>query len=138
MTYLLIKSLHVCMIIVWIAGMVLQSLALHLARTSFAQESQSLQLLRRWDRFVTSPAMLVAWVTGLVLANQGGWFGNRWLFLKLAIVVTLSAMHGVLAGRLRAQLEARSSRPPPPLRLLLPALFVMTLGIVLLVVAKPF
>lgn len=147
MSYLLIKSLHVCAIILWIAGMVLQSLALQLRRahlpadlgdTSSATELRSLQLLQRWDRHATAPAMLLAWITGLFLATQGGWFGNRWLFLKLAIVVMLSATHGVLAGRLRAQMESRSTRSPPSLKLLLPSLFVMTAGIVLLVIVKPF
>lgn len=140
MTYLLIKALHVCAIIVWIAGMVLQSLALQLTRAVSTpnSESRALQLVREWDRFATTPALLLAWITGLTLATQGGWFGNRWLFLKLAFVVVLSGMHGVLAGRLRAHIEARSTRPPPSLRLLLPALFVMVAGIVLLVLTKPF
>lgn len=140
MSYLPIKALHVCAIIVWTAGMVLQSFALQLAGTAPASnsESQALQLLRSWDRFATTPALLLAWITGLTLATQGGWFGHRWLFLKLAFVVVLSGMHGVLAGRLRAHMESRSTRSPPPLRLLLPALFVIVAGIVLLVIAKPF
>lgn len=138
MIYLLVKSLHVCAIIVWIAGMVLESLALQVKHASAATETHTLQLLRRWDRAVTAPAMLLAWLAGLFLATQGGWFGHRWLFVKLALVIVLSALHGMLAGRLRAQLESRPTRRPPPLKLVLPGLFIMTAGIVLLVIAKPF
>lgn len=131
MSYLLIKALHVCAIFIWIAGMVLLCSALSLER-------RVLERLRRWDRRVTAPAMLLAWITGLFLANQGHWFGNRWLTIKLAFVIALAALHGLLAGRLRRRLEVEASNSPPPSNLTLAGLFGLMAGIVLLVVVKPF
>jgi uncharacterized membrane protein len=133
MSYLLIKSLHICAIILWIAGMVLQAATLQLS-----VEQRLLASLRRWDRRVTAPAMLVAWVTGLFLATQGGWFGNRWLMLKLSFVVILAALHGILAGRLRRRVESGVSNNPPRLNVTLAGLFGLTASIVVLVVVKPF
>jgi uncharacterized membrane protein len=82
--------------------------------------------------------MLVAWVTGLFLATQGGWFGNRWLMLKLSFVVILAALHGILAGRLRRRVESGVSNNPPRLNVTLAGLFGLTASIVVLVVVKPF
>jgi protoporphyrinogen IX oxidase len=133
MSYLWIKALHVGAIILWIAGMVLQCTAQPLSL-----EPRLLEALRQWDRRVSAPAMLVAWITGLFLANQGHWLGNRWLTIKLACVIALAALHGLLAGRLRRRLESGTSNSPPPSNLTLAGLFGLTAGIVLLVVVKPF
>lgn len=133
MSYLLIKALHVCAIMIWIAGMVFQSATLQLS-----MEQRLLERARQWDRRVTAPAMLVAWITGLFLANQGHWFGNGWLTIKLIFVISLAALHGLLAGKLRRRLEAQASNSPPPSTLTLAGLFGLMAGIVLLVVVKPF
>ncbi|MFC4314355.1 CopD family protein [Steroidobacter flavus] len=133
MSYLLIKSLHICAIILWIAGMVLQA-----ATLQFSVERRLLESLRRWDRRVTAPAMLVAWITGLFLANLGDWFGNGWLMIKLTFVICLAALHGLLAGRLRRRLESGVANNPPLLSVTLAGLFGLTASIVVLVVVKPF
>jgi len=133
MSYLLIKSLHVCAIILWIGGMVLQSLTLQLR-----VELHLLQKLRQWDRRVTTSAMLFAWITGLFLSSQGGWFGNRWLTVKLGFVVGLAGLHGMLAGQLRRRTESRVSNEPRRSHLALMGLLGLMAGIVLLVLVKPF
>jgi uncharacterized membrane protein len=74
----------------------------------------------------------------LFLANQGGWFGNRWLSIKLACVIVLAALHGLLAGRLRMRIEEQASNSPPPANLTLAGLFGLMATIVLLVIVKPF
>ena len=132
MSYLLIKALHVCAIIIWIAGMLFQSVALQLS-----MEPRLLERVRQWDRRVTAPAMLAAWIAGLLLAQQGHWFGNRWLTIKLACVIALAALHGLLAGRIRRRLELGTSNSPPS-NLTLAGLFGLMAAIVLLVVVKPF
>lgn len=103
MMYLLIKSLHVCSVIFWIGGMLLQSLLLLAARSLpgpiLPLELTRLRMLHQWDRTITIPAMMMTWMTGLFIATQGNWFGNHWLTLKLVIVIVLSAVHGMLAGQ---------------------------------------
>lgn len=91
MTYLLLKAGHVAAAMVWIGGMLAAALA----------------PVPRWDRLVTTPAMLLAFAFGLGLAMAGGWFPQAWLIAKLVVVLALAALHGVLAGRLRRGL------PPP-------------------------
>ncbi len=85
MTYLLLKAGHVAAVLVWIGGMLVAALA----------------PVPRWDRLVTTPAMLLAFAFGLAVAMTGGWFPQAWLIGKLAVVLALAALHGVLSGRQR-------------------------------------
>lgn len=100
MLYLLTKSLHILAVIIWISGMV--ALALGLLKPA----REPLQLLNRWDKWVTSPAMLLVWVLGLIMAYWGGWFGATWLWVKLAAVFLLSGAHGMLSGQIRRALNS--------------------------------
>lgn len=59
------------------------------------------QRIRRWDQAVTTPAMLLVWSFGLVVALSGGWLADGWLQAKLVLVVLLSALHGMQSGQLR-------------------------------------
>jgi protoporphyrinogen IX oxidase len=142
MIYLLVKSLHIGAVIFWIGGMLLQALLLQAAHSfpgpTLPLELSRLRLLYRWDRLLTAPAMLLAWMTGLFIASQGGWLGSPWLSAKLALVVALSALHGVLAGRLRRHLQAPVPSSWFPVAYVLPGLFAVTLTIVFLVTSKPF
>jgi uncharacterized membrane protein len=113
MTYLLLKAGHVAAVLVWIGGMLAAALA----------------PVPRWDRLVTTPAMLLAFAFGLALATTGGWFPQAWLIGKLAVVLALAALHGVLSGRLR-----RGLAPP---RYAAPLIVVAAAVIALLAVVKP-
>ncbi len=141
MMYLLLKAVHVAAVIAWIGGLLLQSLALKTATGSaatLAGYAQFLEGVRRWDSRVTSPAMGLAWLLGIVMALQAGWFATGWLNVKLAIVVGLSALHGMQAGQLSrlaaspAASSAGSAGRMPPL------ILAAALGIAVLVIVKPF
>jgi protoporphyrinogen IX oxidase len=142
MNYMLVKSLHIGAVIFWIGGMLLQALLLLAARSfpgpTLPLELSRMRMLVRWDRLFTVPAMLLAWISGLFIATQGGWLGSPWLSVKLAFVVALSALHGMLAGRLRRHLQAAETNSWSYLAYVLPGLFAMTLAIVFLVTTKPF
>ena len=142
MTYLLFKSLHIVAVITWMGGMVLMSVvSLWLAKLPQPRadrEAAVVAVVRRWDSRVTSPAMGLAWLLGIVVAIQGEWYSDPWLHAKLVFVVALSALHGNLAAALR-RLENDATREPAGYmrhagRLTLFAVLV----IVLLVVVKPF
>lgn len=93
--------------------------------------------LRWWDARVTLPAMVAAWVFGLWVAVSGSWFASAWLLAKLALVVVISSLHGVLAGRLRRfNPEALPGSTHPPL-VLAGAMVLSLLGIVVLAIVKP-
>ena len=98
MIYPIIKALHLVLVFLFVGGLLAG--ALQLANTSPAPAG-TFQNPLQWHRRVTTAAMFGAWTFGLVLAEIGHWFPAPWLIIKLALVLALSALHGVLTGRLR-------------------------------------
>ncbi len=136
--YLWIKSFHMVAVIVWIGGMLVVAVQLAAWRSVALPLNQAIDAARHWDARVTTPAMLLTWILGLALAVSGGWFPSRWLFVKLALVLLLSGVHGMLAGSLR-RLALGSDVPFPGFARDAPVAIVMAVAlIVVLVVIKPF
>lgn len=142
--FLWIKALHIAAIVTWVSGLLLLALLTRVLATapapSLPQERRLMAAVGRWDRAVTSPAMVLAWVLGISLAVHGGWFTSAWLAAKLVLVMTLSALHGVLAGRLRRMRGGSSSGQPTSLVLRYASGITLlgTAAIAYLVVVKPF
>lgn len=141
MAYLLIKSLHLALVLFWVAGMVVQEFVLaaadKLPGPALPQELARLRLLRKWERLLTTPAMVGALASGVYLATSAGWFGSGWLSMKLGLVLVLAAVHGMQAGRLR-RLEAAGDVTEAGRARLTPVVLVAPVLIILLVVMKPF
>ncbi len=142
MIFLWIKALHVAAVVAWIGGLlVLSSVVAPLANAPVPHLPQERRLMiaaGRWDRTITTPAMVLAWVLGLGMALHAGWFSSTWLVAKLIVVVALSALHGVMAGTLRRMSGEHLRRPPASLRFAGAFTIVATITIAVLVVVKPF
>ncbi len=139
--YLAAKALHVAAVVAWLAGMLLVAVLLAALRAlpaaHFPADRALLLAARRWDRRVTTPAMAIAWGLGLWLAWQGHWMGAGWLSAKLALVVALSAVHGMLSGSLRRTVEVDAPLRAGWTRWAAPGILVLVALIVALVVGKP-
>jgi putative membrane protein len=85
-----------------------------------------------------NPAMIAAWILGLVLVWQGGFMASGWLYAKLALVLALSGVHGILAKRLKEFSADANTRPARYYRVLNEAPTLLMIAIVVLVVVKPF
>ncbi len=130
MIYTLIKAAHLVSLFVWISGMVAVALSLRHPVLSFLKQ------LKTYDRIITSPAMVAAWVFGILLAVQGGWFAQSWLAMKIPLVLILSGLHGVLAGKLRRSVVGTTD-PEPVGHLLLPLGLVLVTLIISVATFKP-
>ncbi|MFJ1213156.1 CopD family protein [Burkholderia pyrrocinia] len=95
MIYLLLKAAHVAAVVTFVGGLLMLSVGVRIANLAVHRA------VRRWDRSVTAPALALVWITGIAIALSGHWFGAGWLSAKLAVVIALSALHGMLAGTLR-------------------------------------
>jgi putative membrane protein len=82
--------------------------------------------------------MIVTWLLGLYLAWEGGWFRSGWLHGKLALVLVLSGIHGIYVRRLKEFAADRNTRPARYYRILNEVPTVLMIGIVVLVIVKPF
>lgn len=139
MDYVWLKALHVAAVLVWTGGLLAQSLTVAGAAGA-AELGPGARVLiariRAWDRRVTSPALLIVWGLGLALAASGGWFVAGWLWVKLALVLFLSGLHGVQAGMLRRL--ASGAEVPTGMRWTPTASAASLAAIALLVVSKAF
>lgn len=136
-----VKAVHVMAIIAWMAGMLYlpRLFVYHCEAKAGSELSETLKVMeRRLLRVIMNPAMVLAWVLGLWLAWQAGWFKAPWFHAKLALVLVLSGLHGHLSAAARAFAEDRNVRSQRYWRIMneIPALLMV--GIVILVIVKPF
>lgn len=129
-----LKALHVGAALAFTGGVLTVSVFLAAVPVSDTGARSIARGIRRWDQAVTTPAMLLVWAIGLMLAMTGHWFAAGWLQAKLAFVLVLSGLHGVQSGHLRRLVGGAAIRP----RQSAPFVIGCAIAIALLAVAKPF
>jgi putative membrane protein len=139
--YLWLKALHVMAIIAWMAGLLYlpRLFVYHASVPAGSDQAGTFEIMEsRLLRVIMNPAMIVVWVTGLTLAIWGGWFKSGWLHGKLVLVIGLSAAHMYFARQRRLLAEGRDEKSAGFYRALNEAPTILMIGIVILVIVKPF
>ena len=139
--YLWIKAVHVIAVIAWMAGMLyLPRLFVYHADTPVGSaQSETFKIMEgRLLNYITTPAMVVTWVLGLWLAWRSGFWTAPWLHAKFTLVLVLSGLHGYLSAATRRFREDRNTKPARHWRIINEVPTVLMIGIVILVVVKPF
>jgi putative membrane protein len=139
--YLWIKAAHIIAVISWMAGMLYlpRLFIYHTSAEPGSIQSETFKVMeQRLLRVIINPAMMVTWVLGLWLAWKGFVFSGGWLHAKIALVVVLSGVHGYLSGAVRKFAEDRNDKSARHWRLVNEAPTVLMIGIVILVIVKPF
>ena len=141
LTYAWIKAAHVIFVIFWIAGLFLlpRYYIYHQEAPAGSDEE------RKWiDReaklrnIIITPAMILVWTFGLILASIIGAWSQGWFHLKFLLVLLLSGYHGYMVGY--GKKLARGERPASgkALRIMNEIPGVAAVIIVILVIVKPF
>jgi protoporphyrinogen IX oxidase len=136
-----LKSLHVIAVIAWFAGLFYlpRLFVYHAAAKPGSELSETLKVMeRRLLRYIMNPAMIVVWVTGPWLAWWEGVYMDAWLQAKFVLVVLLSGFHHALAKWRKAFAEDRNTHPQKFYRIANEVPTVLLIGIVILVIIKPF
>ena len=136
-----IKALHVIAVIAWMAGMLYlpRLFVYHSVAEAGSKQSETFKLMEhRLLKAIINPAMTVTWLAGLYLAWAGHWFSAGWLHGKLLLVIVLSGMHGFLARCVKDFAADRNTRSQKFYRTINEVPTVLMIGIVILVVVKPF
>jgi putative membrane protein len=139
--YLWLKAFHVIAVIAWMAGMLYlpRLFVYHCETPAGSPQSETFKVMeRRLYRAIINPAMIATWVLGLWLAFDAGFFKSGWLHAKLALVLLLSGIHGFLGARVRDFAEDRNTRSARFYRIINEVPAVLMIGIVILVIVKPF
>jgi putative membrane protein len=141
MGYLWIKAFHVIAVIAWMAGMLYlpRLFVYHCDAPKGSIQSDTFKIMeRRLLKAIINPAMIVTWVLGLILVWQGGWYASGWLHAKVLLVLILSGVHGFLSRLVKDFAADRNTRPAKFYRLINEVPTVLMIGIVILVIVKPF
>ena len=139
--YLGLKSLHVVAVISWMAGL-LYLPRLFVYHTENKSEN-SLHMVfmvmeRRLFRYIMTPAMIVTWISGLLMMVAGSWIHSGFMHVKLLLVLMMTLFHfycGILKKRFVLGTLSYSSRF---FRLINEIPTVLMIGIVILIVYKAF
>jgi len=138
--YLWIKALHVIAVISWMAGLLyLPRLFVNHAQVGLGPQSDLFKKMeRKLFNIIMRPAMTVAWITGILLAVDGGRHLSYWFHFKMLLVVGLTGVHvydGVLLKSFERDGNQRSERF---FRIVNEIPTLLMIGIVVLVIVKPF
>ncbi|MFM9891070.1 MAG: CopD family protein [Rickettsiales bacterium] len=143
--YLLLKALHIISFTAWMAGMFYlpRLLAYHAGAALGSGESEQFKIMeRRLLKAIMLPAMLFTWGFGIALIVVTG-YGSpdnpaNWLVAKLGLVLWMSGLHGFFASSARKFANDQRPHSPKFYKIINELVTVIFVGIVLLVVLKPF
>jgi protoporphyrinogen IX oxidase len=138
--YLWIKALHVVAIISWMAGLLyLPRLFVYHAEVGPGAQAQTFKIMeRRLYRYIMTPAMSVAWLTGLFLAVDSGALQQPWFHVKAALVLLMTGAHFHDAVLLRRFALDQNTHPSRYFRIINEIPTLLMIGIVIMVIVKPF
>ena len=139
--YLWVKAAHITFVIFWIAGLFIvpRYYIHHQATTPGSAEDRA--WIEREDRartIILTPAMLIVWMLGLLLAVHLGVFGQAWFSAKLLLVVILTAYQGWIASYGRKLANGHRELDDKKLRMMNEVPGILTALIVVLVIVHPF
>jgi putative membrane protein len=136
-----LKAFHVIAIIAWMAGMLYlpRLFVYHCEAEPGSRQSETFKVMeRRLLKAIINPAMVVSWGLGLWLAWKGGWYAAPWLQAKVVLALAMSGMHGFFVRWVRDFAADRNRHTQKFYRIINEVPTIIMIGIVLLVVVKPF
>jgi putative membrane protein len=136
-----IKALHVIAVIAWMAGMLYlpRLFVYHCEAETGSKQSETFKVMeRRLLKAIINPAMTVTWLAGLYLAWAGHWFLAGWWQAKFLVVLVMSGIHGFFSRCVRDFAADQNTRSQRFYRIINEVPTILMIGIVILVVVKPF
>jgi protoporphyrinogen IX oxidase len=137
-----IKALHVIAVISWMAGLLyLPRLFVYHADADKGSElAETLKIMeRRLLRLIMNPAMIAVWVFGICLVYASpALLKEGWLHGKLALVLGLTVFHHLLARWRKTFVKDLNERPAKFYRRVNEVPTLLMIGIVILVIVRPF
>ena len=133
---------HIISVIAWMAGMFYlpRLFAYHADAEVGSPQSETFKVMeRRLLRAIINPAMVSAWSFGILLILIGSvdW-DQGWPWIKAALVIAMSGLHGFLARWRRYFANDRNLHTARFYRIMNEVPTGLMIGIVVMVVVKPF
>ena len=140
--YGVLKALHILAMVAWMAGLFYlpRLFVYHAEAGPGTPQSETFKVMeRRLLRAIMNPAMLATWIFGLwMLYLVPGWMSEGWLHAKLTLVVLMTVVHHPNVRWYKTFERDANRRSSRFYRAWNEAPTVLLVGIVFLVVLKPF
>ncbi len=142
-TYLWVKSFHVIFVICWMAGLFyLPRLFVyhHKSEVNSVQSHTFILMERKLLRMIMNPAMILSYIFGIALLFTPGLvdWTSGWLHFKLLFVVFLTFYHHLLARYFKAFQSNLRPQSEKFFRIINEIPLFLLIGIVIMVIVKPF
>ena len=141
LAYLWVKAAHVTFVIFWLAGLfLLPRLYVYHQETAVGSPEDRAWIEReaRVRSIILTPAMIVVWVLGLMLAFHLDAWGAGWFSAKLALVFALTAYQGWLGGYGKKLSNGQRPLSGRAVRMINEIPGIAAALIVVLVIVRPF
>ena len=138
------RALHVISVIAWMAALLyLPRLFVYHAERGAGdgEPGESLKVMeRRLLKYIANPASVSTWVFGLMLVFTPGIISwdQGWVHVKAALVIAMTVYHHALVRWWQAFAEDRNQRPARFYRAANEVPPVLMIGIVIMVIVRPF
>ena len=142
--YLWLKALHIIAVISWMAGLLYlpRLFVYHCAATPGSEQSETFKTMeRRLLKAIMTPAMIATWLFGLAMIWSMGlaaFKASGWLHAKLALVIAMTLMHGLMSHWQADFQHDRNRRSQKFFRIANEIPTILMILIVILAVVKPF
>ncbi len=137
--YDIIKIIHIIAVISWLAGLLyLPRIFVYHTQTNFGSEADKIlqTMERKLLRYIMNPAMIIALICGLYLANEIG-FEFIWLHIKITLVLALVFYHHFLAKCRKNFASGKNKYSQKFYRIINEVPTILMIIIVALVILKP-
>ena len=142
MLYNWIKAAHVIFVIATMAGlMIYPSYKIHQLSSQPGEPlfETMKESAKRLKNIIMNPSIVLIWVFGgLMLWMHPALLSQPWMHVKLVLVTLISAMHGYFVGIGKRIDKGTSTITARKLRMLNEVPFVMMIGVVIMVIVRPF
>jgi putative membrane protein len=136
-----VKAAHVTFVFFWLAGLFLLPrfyVYHHETPVGSPEDRAWIEREARVRSIILTPAMLLVWILGLMLAFNLDVWGQGWFSAKLALVVGLTAYQGWLGGYGKKLAKGERPLSNRAVRLINEIPGVAAALIVVLVIVRPF
>lgn len=135
-----VKAAHLIFVIFLMAGLFMLPRFFvyhHQCAVGSEEDGKWLERENRLRRIILNPALVIVWMLGLLLAANGGFWGETWFQIKLGLVIALSGYHGWLVGYYKKLAAGQRPLSEKALRLLNEVPGLAAAIIVILAVVRP-
>ena len=139
--YLWVKAAHVTFVIFWMAGLFLlpRLFVYHQECAAGSPEDRAwIEREARVRAIILTPAMIIVWLLGIILALHLDAFRQPWLMAKLALVIALTGYQGWLGAYARNLAKGERPLSGKAVRMLNEIPGIAAAIIVVLVIVRPF